>query len=414
MSSEVTNSVLQENKKNIKFASYSFIGTALNYGSKFVFFVWLAKYIGFSSFGIISIVMSVVLLFEKLFNPQIWLFLIKENKGKDVSQHLIIKCIFYELLFKFFALVVYLFFILTFVNENKELYLIYGFYIFISFVGTAIGLIRINNDFKSVFLSNFIVFITVIITFSFINVFNIKSLSLILFCILLVDFFYFSYLLYKSTVFNFIFKAFNLTYFKVPELKSIVIFHLNGALRVLNRELDVILISLFFSNSTVGIYKLSKQIVHLPLFLTDGLYNSIYPSLCNFFHENKKKEFSELIRSNLIIGVKVGFFSMFVVIFISLLLQKYYYTDADGLFISSAILLFPIFIAVITFPFAPAINAVGKALVLFKINCVSVSIYFITLIMFSYLGSYYLALFSYLIYYISWSLLSWLVIKKEI
>ena len=414
MSTEIIDEVLAENKKNIKFASFSFLGTALNYGSKFLLFIWLAKHIGFSSLGVISLVMSIVLLVEKLFNPQIWLYLIKEKSERIDFETLNTKCFFYELLFKFFATIFFYVFIFIFFNDSKSLYLLYGLYIPFSLIGTALGLIRINNDYYTVFLSNLTVFLTNSIVFVILFSFNIKSIFIITLCILIVDLSYFLYLIIKSRVYRTFIKSININIFNFKELKLIFFFHINGALRVLNRELDVVIVSIFFSSYIVGIYKLTKQIVHLPLFLTDGLYNAIYPSLCSFYNNDKIDSFKILLKKNVLLGGCVAFFSIFLVLILSYVLENFYYDNSDGLFLSSIILICPIVLAVVFFPLAPAINAMGETKLLIVINLVSIIVYFALMLSFSYMNEYYLMLLSYLAYYVIWTVLCLNLIRIKI
>jgi O-antigen/teichoic acid export membrane protein len=286
MNTKTSEVLKEENKNNNKFARFSLLCTMFNYGSKFLVTLFLAKELGFENFGIISIVIAIVFLVEKLFNPQIWLYLINQTSGEYSNRNLekVKESMAFEFSFKACATILYFSIILFIQPKFFELYLIFGAYIPASVHGTALGIVRMKSDYKTLVVAN----LTVAILNGSIILSGVLSPDLwnktsVISGLLIVELSFFFLIMYRAGIF--IPKILNLTIFKLLTLKAakqIFTFHQNAAIRVLTRELDIILVGLFFNNHTVGVYKIAKQLVHLPLFVTDGLYNAVYPSFCKF------------------------------------------------------------------------------------------------------------------------------------
>ncbi|MEZ8195298.1 lipopolysaccharide biosynthesis protein [Vibrio cortegadensis] len=404
-----------EHNLNKRFAKFTFISTIFNYGSKFLLTLTFAKVLGLDDFGVYTVITATVFLFEKLCNPQIWLYLIKNSNKSDsitFKSRLISKSITYEIIFKLCAVITYYSFIYLFIENNFNLYAVAGIYIPIMFIGTMQGLIRLNNNVYGLLKYNISIFAINIIVVICVLFFQMTIEDAVVLFIV-PEFFGLIVICHASKVnFKFILKSAIYFKFDKNEVKEIFHFHLNGMVRVLTREFDIIVFSWFFNKESVGVYKIAKQVSHLPLLMTDGLYNSIYASFCKFISQGEFKLAFCLFYKNIKTAAWISLVGLGGVVVVSLVLDHIYGTD-DKILIISILLYLSVIVSIVTFPFAPMMNALNKTKELILINVAATIVYFFVFYISCEYGSEVIVYLSYLIYYLLWSFLCYLIIIKD-
>lgn len=180
--------------------------------------------------------------------------------------------------------------------------------------------------------------------------------------------------------------------------------NLNASLRMVTRELDLLIIGGMAGAAAAGLYKIAKQFSNILAHLSDPLYQSIYPELAKLWTTKMFYEFKQLMmRSSLIAGSLAMFVWLFFVFFgkaVLLLTVGQDFTQSQPVLV---LYMLAVVIAVCGFPLQPAMLSMGKPHISFWVHVVSTVFYFILLPICIALYGIVGAAVSYLTYYLIWS-----------
>lgn len=180
--------------------------------------------------------------------------------------------------------------------------------------------------------------------------------------------------------------------------------NLHATVRMLSRELDLIIIAGFVTPASVGIYKIAKQVAQILNMLIDPLYQSIYPEFARLWAKADRKNFIGMLKkSSLVVGIAV------IVCWIVFLLTGRWIIDfmvgatyKDAYFVS-LIYMLALVIGLANFAFTPALLAMGFPRKSFMANLISTVLYFIVLFPFVIKFGVAGASWAYVVYYVIWS-----------
>jgi O-antigen/teichoic acid export membrane protein len=191
--------------------------------------------------------------------------------------------------------------------------------------------------------------------------------------------------------------------------------NLSSAVRMLTRELDILIIGGILGEAAVGMFKTAKQFAAIPNRIFDPLYETIYPELSMFVASGKIREFKKLIiHSALSAGMGIVLIWIGFIIFGQ---QLIILTVGPEFLLSYPVMIAymaAVVISVVTFPLAPAILSLEKYNAqLIALTCSTV-LYFlflpILLAKFSLNG----AAYAYIIFYISWSTMVAIAVRRTV
>lgn len=207
----------------------------------------------------------------------------------------------------------------------------------------------------------------------------------------------------------------------IPLLKELKIFsfiiynNFDVAVRMVSRQLDVVLLGRLYGAEIVGIYKIAKEVASLMAKLTDPVYQSIYPEFARLLAKGKKQEAIEIGKKISLYAGLIGLlayilFAFFGELAISLVFGNEFMNAYDiGL-----VYLIAIVIAMISLPLPSFIHALGLAKHAFYNQFISSFVYIILLsvlvIKYSMIG----AAISMIIFHILWLLIALLIINKKL
>lgn len=153
-----------------------------------------------------------------------------------------------------------------------------------------------------------------------------------------------------------------------PLLKELKIFsfivynNFDVAIRMVSRQLDVVILGKLYGAEIVGIYKIAKEIANLIAKLTDPVYQAIYPEFAKMLANGKKLEAKQMaIKISLYAGgaglVFYGLFALLGEWAIGLAFGK----EFLGAYDVTLVYFIAIFVAIITLPLYPMQHAFGYA-----------------------------------------------------
>jgi O-antigen/teichoic acid export membrane protein len=188
--------------------------------------------------------------------------------------------------------------------------------------------------------------------------------------------------------------------------------NLHASVKLGIREVDIILVGGILGPAAAGLYKIVKAVGSTVVKVSDPLYHAIYPELARQVSAKDFDKFAHLIYAPmklLIILVipAIGAFYLVGEDAIRLLLGDEYI----GAFMPALFYIVGSFIGVLTFAFHPALLSLGKAHLSFFILIVTTAIYLSTLYIFTHSLGLVGASLSYILFYASWAILQFLVIK---
>jgi O-antigen/teichoic acid export membrane protein len=319
-------------KKIFKHSSVLFSGqiifTLLGIGSLAI----TARILGAEKLGILTLIQTSVFIISAVLLPKPWLTIVRfgatleYNKRFHEFKSLITLSFIVEIFFAVIAGLITILlrrFILEIISVNQDysdLFMFYTLTLFLNISGTAIGLLRHNDEvawIRNIEISTGgIKFIMVVIGYYL-------GLSL--------GYFVISYAL--AEIFKFIstniigylvsyrrkYKNISLKrgYIKFNEFKEVLRFgvsmHFIDLLGTARREFDLVVIGAMLSPQSVGYYKVIKQFSKMFTLLGNPLKQAVYPDICKLWADNKIKLF---IKTQLqLIGILLIVFSVIAVTF---------------------------------------------------------------------------------------------------
>ncbi len=295
----------------------------------FVLFVFLARYLGPSEFGILNYLLALVFLFTSLsslgINPVLINTLIKDKK--NTNNNLLIN----SYILRFFASLLGYFIFISFIIflHNKNIYLNYALIIgltiiiksyeilFSYFESKSLSKYIVISQSLSLLIISIVIFILISLDFSIVYIYYCFLIdSLIIFS--LINFFYFRNI--KKFTFSINLKIIQKTLNKsFPVLLSIISI-------VIYMRIDQIMINLLLSENDVGIYSVSVRIVEIFHFIPKIIMVSYLPVL--LISKKYNKELIKINSSLFKISLVIIFFILISGKFITLILFGQMYLES--------------------------------------------------------------------------------------
>lgn len=295
----------------------------------FVLFVFLARYLGPSEFGILNYLLALVFLFTSLsslgINPVLINTLIKDKK--NTNNNLLINSYilrFFASLFGYFIFISFIIFL-----HSKNIYLNYALIIgltiiiksyeilFSYFESKSLSKYIVISQSLSLLIISILIFILISLDFSIIYIYYCFLIdSLIIFS--LINFFYFRNIKKFTFLINLkiIQKTLNKSFPVLLSIISIVIY----------MRIDQIMINLLLSENDVGIYSVSVRIVEIFHFIPKIIMVSYLPVL--LISKKYNKELIKINSSLFKISLVIIFFILIAGKFITLILFGQMYLES--------------------------------------------------------------------------------------
>lgn len=156
--------------------------------------------------------------------------------------------------------------------------------------------------------------------------------------------------------------------------------NLSTAMRVLSRELDVIIIGAVIGDAKAGLFKVAKQFASIFVRLTDPLFYASYPELAKLWAACAYKEFQRLtLRSILMAGGLGALLWLFFLMLGKLILRLTVGDAYVDVYFTMMVYMTVMIIAVGSLPLSPAMFAIGNHRVFLCAIGISTLLYLIAL-----------------------------------
>ncbi|QIR06510.1 lipopolysaccharide biosynthesis protein [Salinivibrio costicola] len=392
------------------------------------------KSMGVEVFGYYVIFLSFIEIIDKIFNFQTWQGFIKYSidfmSRNDRSGFIMLLkfCFFFDMASLFISIVIAYFFsslLLGFFDIPKEhLYVLIILILstFFNVFEISVGIFRAFDEFKIQ------TKITVVSAF-------LKMASFGLVALVDPKFEYFSYAVFLSQSITFFLKVtqskkvlerngyrvkdiinqkIELQKIKDLNILSFIIYNnINTGVRMVSRQLDIVLIGRFFGPDSVGIYRIAKEIGSIAARLSDPIYQTIYPELARLLSLGKHLEAKN-------VAVKISFYGGVVALItyvVFIFLGEFAITLVfGGEFLRAydvvLIYYFSILISIIVLPLNPIIFSYGLAKEATINQVIATLVYVIVCFPLIYVYGDIGASFSYIIFYLVWTWVTLNTIKK--
>jgi O-antigen/teichoic acid export membrane protein len=205
----------------------------------------------------------------------------------------------------------------------------------------------------------------------------------------------------------------------MPLLKELKIFsfivynNFDVAVRMVSRQLDILILGKLYGAEIVGIYKIVKEIANLIAKFTDPVYQAIYPEFAKMLANGKKLEAKQMaIKTSLYAGgaglVFYGLFALFGEWAIGLAFGS----EFLGAYEVTLVYFIAIFVAIITLPLYPMQHAFGFAKDAFSNQLHTTLVYIPLLLVMTFYIEMIGASLAYIFYYLYLSRLTLNSVKK--
>jgi O-antigen/teichoic acid export membrane protein len=180
--------------------------------------------------------------------------------------------------------------------------------------------------------------------------------------------------------------------------------NLHATVKLLSRELDLVIVAAFVSPAGVGIYKLAKQFAKALATFSDPLYQSVFPELAQLWSRQRPDKFVSLMkRTTLFVGAGallgwLGFLAVGYWLIVWLVGPEY-----EQAYMVALIYMLGTVIALLTFSFTPALLAMGLPVKTFLANLIATFFYFAVLIPFLLFMGIIGAALAHVVFYLVWS-----------
>jgi O-antigen/teichoic acid export membrane protein len=223
------------------------------------------------------------------------------------------------------------------------------------------------------------------------------------------------YQLQKRGLINFLFVPLQGIQINFPGIFNYVwTTNLHATVKVITRELDIIIVAGFSSPGGVGIYKLAKQFAKVLAAPFDPLYQSIFPELARLWSGNIRIKFFTLMRrSTLLVGLGAVTGWISFVVLGSWFIQSVIGPEFGDAYVLAVIYMLGTVIALLTFTFTPALLAMGLPAKSFFAQLTASCIYLSSLIPFMMLFDIAGAAIAYVVYYLVWSVMMLYMLRPQ-
>ena len=206
----------------------------------------------------------------------------------------------------------------------------------------------------------------------------------------------------------------------MPRIKELKIFsfiiynNFDVAVRMISRQLDMVILGKLYGAEIVGIYKIAKEVANLIAKLTDPVYQAIYPEFAKTFSNGRKREAKQMaIKISLYAGgAGLAFYGLFVLLgewAIGVAFGKEF-LDAYEI---TLVYLIAILIAIINLPLVPILHSNGLAKQAFRNQLWATVSYCVVIYPLAFYFSAIGAALAYIMFYIVWMLFALMTVKTK-
>jgi len=180
--------------------------------------------------------------------------------------------------------------------------------------------------------------------------------------------------------------------------------NVNLTLRMLSREMDILVIGCMISPAGVGLFKIAKMLAQVFGRLLDPFYQAIFPELSELHAAGRRGEFLAMMRGSTLLatGVAVVFWFFFVIMG-RFLIRVVYGGDFVEAYAVAAIYLLALVVASAGFVLQPAMLALGRPRRSFMAHLIATVVYFASLVPLLKMLDVAGASWAYLAYYLVWT-----------
>lgn len=385
-------------------------------------------------FGYYVLFLTFIEIIDRIFNFQTWQAFIKFATDFQVKneEHNVMMLLKYSFLVDLISLIVatlvamalsaYTIEVFKIPQEYYQLLLLMTLTILFKTTEISTGVFRIFDKFEiqakiTVYAATFkfLLFVLVALVAPSFKVF-VYATALSQFVTMVMKFFYAKKILNNNNIKLIDIKKqkINMSLFKELKIFSFVVYNnFDVAVRMVSRQLDVVILGKLYGPEIVGIYKIAKEVANLIAKITDPIYQAIYPEFAKLLSNGKKIEAKVMAKKVSVYAGIAGltFYSIFAIF------GKYSIELAFGVGFSEAydialVYFLAILIGMITLPLYPMQHALGYAKYSFTNQVHATLIYlpilFALIIHFEMVG----ASIAYVFYYIYLSGLTLKSVKK--
>jgi len=203
----------------------------------------------------------------------------------------------------------------------------------------------------------------------------------------------------------------------IKELKifSFIVYNnFDVAVRMVSRQLDIVILGKLYGAEVVGIYNIAKEIAGIIAKLTDPIYQAIYPEFAKLLANGKKLEAKQVaIKILKYAGLAgLGFYILFI-IFGKFSINLAFGSEFEPAYEIVLIYFIAIFIAIISLPLVPLLHSKGLAKQAFTNQILATIGYVLVIYPLIYMYSAVGSAISYIIFYIIWLVLTVKTIKRN-
>lgn len=236
------------------------------------------------------------------------------------------------------------------------------------------------------------------------------------FITMMMKYFYAKSVLYEHniTIVNVLKEKVNVPLLKELKIFSFIVYNnFDVAVRMVSKQLDVVILGKLYGAEIVGIYKIAKEVANLIAKLTDPVYQAIYPEFAKMLANGKKLEAKQMaIKISFYAGgaglVFYGLFALLGEWAIGLAFGR----DFLGAYDVTLVYFIAIFIAIINLPLVPVLHSKGLAKQAFWNQLWATVSYCIVIYPFILHFSAIGAALAYIVFYIVWMFLALKTIKN--
>jgi O-antigen/teichoic acid export membrane protein len=386
-------------------------------------------------FGYYVLFLTFIEIIDRIFNLQTWQAFIKyatdfQVKNEVHNTMMLLKYSFFVDLISLMAAVLVALVLSSYAMEFFDipqgyyhLLLLMSLTIFFRTTEISTGVFRLFDEFKiqakiTVYASAIkLIFFSIIalITPSFEAFVYATVLSQ--FITMMMKFFYAKRILNKNDIklIGIINKKINIPLMKELKIFSFIVYNnFDVAVRMISRQLDVVILGKLYGAEMVGIYKIAKEIANLMAKLTEPVYQAVYPEFSKMLARNKKLEAKEMAKKISLYAGLIGIMSYILFIFfgewVIIVLFGKDFLEAYNV---SLIYIIAIIIAMFSLPLPPLMHSLGLANYSFYNQLISSFLYCIVLIVlvskFAMIG----AAISMVLFHIIWLSMAVIIVNKK-
>ena len=381
----------------IKGTGYLTVAKGFSAGLGFLSIIIVAPKLGAEEFGFFSLIVSYVLIIDRLFNFQSWQALIKHGiesiEKENISEYrgfvkfsfcidvvsALVACVFAIITSDLLG------FIFGWQEKTIDLIKIYSISILFNISGSALGVLRINNCFLHIALADTASAFAKVVAIlgSYLSFYDL-NLQLIIIIWLSTEVFHKFLLLYLALVQIGGKEARDIIFTKLKPMKAqikgffkvLLLTNLEGAVRVL-RDFDIFFVTYLLNEASAGIFRLAKQLGQLISIYVEPMYQVVYPELTK---KVSRKEYDQFFLLSTRWGGAAALLTVFaslgITIFAPFLIDSFLGHEFESLNSLLVWVLIAMVLWSLCFPVSPALMALGEFKGFFWRNLFATLLYF--------------------------------------